>query len=303
MLQAMKQPVVAGLALVCLGSLLPAAAAPEIVREGAMEKRALFTPAEVKAWAPAESTVEVSNERVRAAAVSLHWRVTVDYNAGEAKYPIGWPRLSRALPAGAERDWSGWDFLHCWIYTATSRDRLPSVPAGLGLHTPDRASAYQRTLSELRAGEWVEIKIPLTQIPRHGDVRNIQFHIAESNYRDADRLDFYLSDLALLRYAVPTLLEVVPESPVVFADAARIAVRIHVAGVPTGQRAEVVCALRHEGAVAATTTVAAVRGVQQIALELGAEPLAPGDYELHAHLAGRTAATTARVRLVESPWR
>jgi hypothetical protein len=92
-------------------------------------------------------------------------------------------------------------------------------------------------------------------------------------------------------------------SAVVFADAARMAVRIHLAGIPAGQRADVVCALRREGAVAASTTVPAARGVQQIALELGSKPLAPGDYELHAHLGGQTAATTTRVRLVESPWK
>lgn len=267
-----------------------------------METQPLFAPAEVKLWSAAESTVDVSTARIRDAAASLHWHVTVDYESGEPKYPIGWPRVNRNFSAGPLRDWSGWDYLHCWIYTATNRVALPSVPAGLGLHTPDRTGAFQRTLSELKAGEWVEIKLPISQIPRAHDVRQIQFHLAESNYRHGDQLDFYLNDLALLRYATPTILEFAAESPVLFSDTTRIPVRLHLAGLAPGARAEVVCELHREGRVAARTTVSAARGVQAAALAIGPQPLAAGEYELRTHLAGQSQVATTLIRLVESPW-
>ena len=268
-----------------------------------MEKLPLYDSATVKVWSPAESTVQISTDRIKQAASSLHWHITVDYLAGEAKYPIGWPRVGRALPAGPLRDWSGWDYLHVWVYTATNRDNLPLIPAGLGLHTPDRTGAYQRTLSELKKDEWVEIRLPLTQIPRHHDVRHIQFHVAESNYRHGDRLDFYFSDLALLRYAVPTLLEVAPESSVLFTDTARIPVRLHLAGVPSNSRADVICELRRGGQVVFLMPVSATRGVQQVVITPKPQSLVAGDYEVHAHLAGQTQTTVARVRLVDSPWK
>ena len=291
------------LAAACLLLVLPGHSAGPAGPEGPMERRPLFAPSAIKAWSPAESTVAVSTERTRDAAVALHWHVTVDYHAGEPKYPIGWPRLSRALPAGPQRDWTGWDFLHFWVYIATNRERLPSIPAGLGLHTPDRTSAFQRTLTELRAGEWVECKLPLSQIPRHHDVRQIQFHIAESNYRHGDSLDFYFSDLALLRYAAPTILAFAAESPVMFSDTPRIPVTLHLAGLPTGEHTEVICELHRDGRVAARAALSAIRGVQGAALTVGPSPLAPGDYELRAHLAGQSPVATARVRLVESPWK
>lgn len=262
----------------------------------------LFESADLKSWSPAESTVAASTERTHTATAALHWHVGVDHTTGEPKYPIGWPRISRTLPDGVQRDWSGWDYLQCWIFVASNRSTLPSIPAGLGLHTPDRAGAYQRTLSELKIGEWVQIKIPLSTIPRHHDVRQIQFHIAEQNYRHGDTLDFYLSDLALLRHAAPTLLDFTPESAVLFTDAVRIPLRLTLAGVPAGQPTEVVCELLREGRVVAHTSVAALRGVQSAALTWASPTLPAGEYELRATLGGQSQPATARIRLVDSPW-
>jgi len=268
-----------------------------------MERLPLFEPAAVKAWSTAESTVAASTAHTRDAATALHWHITVDYHAGEAKYPIGWPRTYRSLPAGPLRDWSAWDYFHCWVHVATNRAKLPAIPAGLGLHVPDRASSFQRTLSELKTGEWVEIRIPIAQIPRAHDVRQIQFHIAESNYQDGDRLDFYFSDLALLRHAAPTIIAFTAENAVIFADAKRLPMRLQLAGLAADATAEVVCELQTAGRIAARTTLRATRGVQTAALDLAAASLAPGDYELRAQIAGQSQSVTTRVRVVESPWK
>ena len=171
-----------------------------------------------------------------------------------------------------------------------------------GLNTPDKADAYSRSLDELKKDEWAEIRIPLSEIPRHGDVRSIQFHISESKYRHQDRLDFYFDDAALLRYAQPTLLDFAAECAVVFADVKQLPVRFNLTGVKPDEKAEVVCELRRDGKAAAQTTLSATRGPQRALLHLDAATLAPGDYELVARVQGGSQAT-ARVRLVESPWK
>ena len=277
--------------------------AETILRDGAMEKISLVSTSDAKAWAPAECSAEPSTARVKVGASSWRWHVDVDHFAGEAKYPIGWPRIGHAVASGPLRDWSEWDFLHFWVYVETSRDALPKDPAGLGLHTPDRAGAYNRALTELKKDRWVEINLPISQIPRHHDVRNIQFHIAESNYKHGDRLDVYLNDLALVRYAEPTLFDLAPENAVLFSDAGRLPVRFQLLGVKPEERVNVTCEFRRDGRRAARVSTSAGRGPQRVVLNLGPQSLPPGNYELHASIAGKPQATTASVRVVDSPWR
>ena len=268
-----------------------------------MEKQLLFGGASVKGWSPAESTLEVSTARVKLNETALHWHVTVDYFGGEKNYPIGWPRFGRAIPEGPQRDWSAWDYLHLWVYTTSSRPALPRDPAGLGLHAPDRSNAFSMILAELKLNEWVEIRIPVSKIPRPGDVRSIQFHIAEANYKHADQLDLFIDDLALLRYARPTILGFAAETAVTFADVKGVAARFQLAGVKPGDTVPVVCELRREGRVVARATARSARGPQRIVIEPGRGGLAPGMYELTAVAGDGQAAPPAALRVVESPWR
>lgn len=282
---------------------LPELVAQEIVREGVMEKLPLLPAAGAKTWSPAECTVEPSTAHVKTAGTSWRWHVSVDHFAGEAKYPIGWPRTGHAIAAGPLRDWSGWDYLRMWIYTETSRAALPREVAGIGLHTPGKSDGFNRPLNELRKSEWVEIQIPLSQIPRHHDVRHLQFHIAESNYQHGDQIDFYLNDVSLLRYVSPTLVHFGAENAVLFADAQHIPVTFQLAGVTAGERVEVVCELRRNGRPVAQITTPATRGTQRVVLDCGPDVLPVGDYELTAVIAGRSQPETAKVRVVESPWK
>jgi len=268
-----------------------------------MEKLLLFGGASAKGWSPAESTVEISTAHVKINEAALHWHVTVDYYGGEAKYPIGWPRSGRAITEGAQRDWSAWDFLHLWVFTTSSRPALPKDPVGLGLYTPDKTSAFNTSLSQLKLGEWVEVVIPIAKIQRPGDVRNLQFHISESNYKHADQLDLWIDDLALLRYAQPTILDFAAESAVLFADAKVVAARFQLAGVKPNETVPVTCELRRAGKVVARATALTARGAQRFAIEPKPGALPPGVYELTARAAAGEPATPVQVRVVESPWR
>ena len=96
-----------------------------------IERRALFGPESAPKWSAAESTVESSTAQTRGGRPALHWHISVDHFAGEAKYPIGWPRMSYAWRDAAKRDWSGWDYLQLWVYSGTSRAALPREPVGM----------------------------------------------------------------------------------------------------------------------------------------------------------------------------
>lgn len=270
--------------------------------EEAFEKSLLFSGEVPSRWSAAESAMGRSSQRAKVSDGSLHWHVTVDYETGEVNYPIGWPRVSHAIAEG-NRDWSGWEFLRMWVYADSSREALPRDPVGLGLHTPDKASAFHRPLSELRKGEWTEVVVPIAQLPAAGaDVRQIQFHISESNYRHGDTLDIYIDDLCLARHAAPLLSDFSAECRVMFSDACELAVRFGVMGVKQNEQVEVACELRREGEPAARGAWKVPRGPQRCVLKLGGERLAPGEYELVARLGGSGEPVTAPVRVVESPW-
>jgi hypothetical protein len=268
-----------------------------------MEKRPVCGPESAGQWGAAESTVRTSTAHTQTASAALHWHVTVDHFAGEAQYPIGWPRAHFTLREPAARDWSDWDFLLLRVYTDTNREGLPSEPVGLALYTPDKSSAFTSPLSELQKGQWVEIRIPLAQVPRRHDVRLMQIHIAEAKYRHQDRLDFYFDEIALLRYAEPTLADFAAESAVMFADARFVPVQFQLLGVRPGASVEIACDLRRDGRVAAQATVRGTRGPQRVVLDVGRQPPAPGMYELTACVAGGRESAKAPLRLVESPWK
>jgi hypothetical protein len=276
--------------------------AQEIVRDGPMEKLVLFGPDSAKTWSVAESSLEPSTVHVKTGRAALHWCVKVDYFAGEKNYPIGWPRFGHNI-SDSMRDWSAWDYLHAWVYTTTSRAALPKEPVGLGIQAPDKATALHTRLTELKPGAWVEVKIPVSRLAQAADVRNLQFHISESDYKHGDQLDLWVDDLALLRYAEPTLLEFAAENAVMFAGARTVPVKLQLAGVRPGQRAELACELRCNGRVVARANASVERGPQRIALDVGGKKLPAGDYELAARVGGGSCESTARLRLVDSPWR
>jgi hypothetical protein len=287
--------------LLCL-STAPArgqAAAPS----SEFERRLVCGPDSARQWSAAESAVESTPAPGTPDRAALHWHVTVDYNTGESRYPIGWPRAHWSLTDPAARDWSQWDFLQLRVWTDTSRQSLPAEPVGLALYTPDKASAYQRPLAELQKGQWVDIRIPLAQVPRAHDVRLMQIHISESKYRDQDQLDLYFDEISLLRYAEPFLADFTAESAVMFADVKFIPIRFQLLGVKSEAVMEIDCQLRRDGQVAANATVRGTRGPQRVVLDVSRQPLAAGMYELVARVAGGRRQAAAPVRLVESPWK
>jgi hypothetical protein len=265
-----------------------------------LEKQALLGGDLEKVWATAESDVAVETHRVKASGAAMRWHIAVDHFGGEAKYPIGWPRVWRTLK-GPERDWSAWDFLEFWVYAETSREKLPTTPVTLLVRTEAGEGSGSRPLTELKKGEWVQFVIPVADLPRPEAVQQIMFSISDANYRHQDQVTFTIADLALVRYAAPTLLDFAPEQGVTFADAAGLAVRFRVTGLKPGETAECSCELRRDGVVVSRSTLSAGRGAHRLVLAFGEKPAAPGLYEVTARI-GAGPPQTAAVRLVEPPW-
>ena len=277
------------------------APAQQITREGPFEKLVL-DGGEAKAWSPAEATLERATEPIGGAPAALHFGITVDHKTGEPNYPIGWPRANRPFPEPWQRDWSGWDYFRLKVHTRTSRAALPGRPLGLTLYTPDKPSAYQRSLTELRKDQWTELTLPVATIPRADNVTGIQLYLSESDYADGDHVDFFVDDLCLLRYAAPTIGSFELGQRTVFADARYIPARLALLGLPPGDTKTVACELLSGGKVVAGTQLALERGTHQVWLDLGTAKRAAGDYGVRARL-GESVAGPLPLRLADSPYR
>ncbi|MGD8239689.1 MAG: hypothetical protein PVH68_14110 [Armatimonadota bacterium] len=295
---------VAAIAGVACLALPPPVSAQQLVREGAMAKLVLDGGEDVSAWAVAEATVTADPAHVKHGKTALRLAIPVDHHAGQPDYPIGWPRTNRPFGEPWQQDWSDFEFFSFWIYCATSRDALPREPLGLILYTPDKPRAYNRSLTELKKDEWVHIVIPLNQIPRHDNVTRIQFYIAESRYRDGDTLDFYVDDIALTRYAEPTIDAFAVGQRAIWADARWLPATFRMLGINAEQTAVAEFQVRRGDRIVATATRTVARGEQRVWIDLGRRPLPAGSCEVAARLQGGDARgwVTAPVRVVASPW-
>lgn len=281
---------------------LQEAFAQQIVREGAMEKLVLDGGEDVSAWAIAEATVMADGSHVKQGAAAMRFAVPVDHYAGQPDYPIGWPRTYRDFNEPWEQDWSEFEFFSVWIYCSTSREALPREPLGLILYAPDKPRAYNRTLTELKKDEWVHIVIPLTEIARHDNVTRIQFYISESRYRHGDTLDFYVDDIALTRYAAPTIDAFSVGQGAIWADARWLPATFRMLGLKPEQQCAVEFQVRRGQRVTARATRSVGAGEQRVWIDLGTRPLPPGSCEVSARLKGTQEWVRAPVRVVTSPW-
>ncbi|HCU36132.1 MAG TPA: hypothetical protein DGT21_12000 [Armatimonadetes bacterium] len=274
--------------------------AQEPVREGEMEKLVLAAGARPEVWSVAEATMASSPEMRKTGEASLHFHIDVDYFAGEAKYPIGWPRASVPFDQPWQQDWSAFDTLRLWVHSDTSRDALPSTPLGMIIYTPDKAHSFNYNMGELRKGEWVRIEIPLTRIANHDQVTRIQFAISESDYRHGDVLDFHIDDICLLRYAEPHLSDCRALPRVGYSDLRTVKVAFRALGIPGDGETPATLSLKSGGDQLASLQVGVSRGTNTVPFELR-EGLSDGVYEIVVQV-GTAPPAAVQIRLVSSPW-
>lgn len=289
------------IALACaLWACLSVALAQDLVTEGDLQKLVVAPADNAKGWEPAEATMTTCTDLTRTGAATLRFHVEMDFSAGEKAYPIGWPRAYYPLKTEALQRWQDYDYLRFWVYTDTPRETLPQSPLTFMAYAPDKARSYSRNLAELRKGEWVKFEIPTSQIATDQPVTRIGVSLAEANYRDHDVIDFTIDEIALVRYATPTLADVTVCPAVAYSDAAQAQARFRVLGLPTTDTKAAV-ALKLGDKTLAETAVPVVRGANNVVLNARGTKLEPGEYQVVVRL-GDGPATAIPLRVIESPW-
>lgn len=248
-------------------------------------------------WVAAEATMQPDDVHARAGR-AMHFHIDVNHETGEPNYPIGWPRTYLSIPEG-ERDWSGWDFIDFWIYTGSSRESLPATPLGFIVRCPDKSSSFNTTLSDVKLGEWVHFRFPVSSLPDPTDCAAVQFFISESNYRHGDVLDFWIDDLRLLRYSQPTIISVQPLNQVVYRDQPVLRIELRLSGLEEGATVPVEVGLRGDDWEVRTTETL---GPGRATVPLSLRGALPGACEAWARVAGSDRTLTQPVRVVSSPW-
>jgi len=269
-------------------------------REGPVERLVLDggSEADAAAWSAAESTVAPDKTHVRRGNAALRFHVDVDWEHGEPKYPIGWPRMTRKWPVQAQ-DWSVYDYLELSIYAESSRTNLPGTPMGLTLYGKEGRKDFNRALPELKLGQWTDIRLPTSELPAL--CTGMQLHIAESNYKHGDKLDFWIDRISLVRYVEPTLTASRLAEGAVMSDSKYLTVQIALMGIQPGEKAEVEWAMASAGKAAAGGTLAVPRGRSTVRLPLPAQGLPPGNYEVTLKCRG-AGPPPYPLRVTSSPW-
>jgi hypothetical protein len=261
----------------------------------AEERRALIDGREVGDWRAEEATLAPSTV---AGEPVLLFTVPVDWHAGEANYPIGWPRISLTVPPD-QRDWRGWEQLRLRVRAHSSAGSLPFRPLGITISSGSQRISWEEEVPALPVGQWREFTFDVRKLPDPSDVRAVGVYISEDKYADKTTLEFAIARLELVRYSEPTLVDLRPLAAVAFADARSLPLRVTLLGLRDRATAPVELRLMRGGAAVAARQAQAEEGETPLSFSLPAD-LSPGEYTLSGTAGGRT--LSAPVKLVVSPW-
>ncbi len=251
-------------------------------------------------WDPSEATVTAVEERTPGDRPALCFHIPVDHHAGEAKYPIGWPRMYAQLQRPAETDWDAWDRFEFDIQATASVDALPKSPLSFQILCPDRHQNNITSLDQLKLGEWITVSLPISGLKHLAELARIGFNISESSYADRTVLDFRIGGFRLIRSAECDLADLAIKTPVIYRDAQELRVELDVVGPPINVSRGIPFEIRQGETVLRRETLPAQRGRRIVDMEIGELKLAPGDYELVAFSAEHT--RKAAFKVVPSPW-
>ncbi len=281
--------------LLALAALCALASTPAVAQIAAddRERLVLIDGKTVDGWQATESSLSAT---VLDGVDAFRFALTVDWKAGEANYPIGWPRISREMRPG---DWRKWEQIHLRVLARTDRGSFPAEPLGLTISTEGHNSGWEKEAQPLQAGQWQDFTFDLRGLGNADKVSSVGVFISDASYADGTKLEFYISRLELLRYRQPTLLAFQPVARVAFADAKAIPLTVQMLGVAAGATAPVQIALMGEPGAIASHVAQAAEGETQLSLPLP-ELLPPGEYTLTVSVG--THSLSEGVKLIASPW-
>ena len=288
----------------CLLGIVCAVAARtgEPVVVGKQEILYLDQLAEPGRWEPSEGTVAVADTQTPGKRPALRFHIPVDHHAGEAKYPVGWPRMYCQLRAPTETGWEDWDRLEFDIHATMSEGALPKAPLSFQILCPDRHQNNVRSLDEMKLGEWVTVSVATSSLKHLGQLARLGFNISESSYQDKVKLDFLIGGFRLLRSAECSLASLAVVSPVVYEAAEVLKVELDVVGPPANVSRGIPFEIRQNGRLLRRETLPAQRGRRVVEMEVGELKLARGDYELAAFPGDAERERKGAFKVVPGPW-
>ena len=274
----------------------------EVVTEGKLQALVLDGLGDPARWGPAECTVKASEKLKAEGRPTLHLHIPVDHHGGEAKYPIGWPRMYLNLKKPAETGWTEFERFEFLIHAAMSRPTLPRQALNLQIQCPDKHNALHHNLAEIQLGKWARVAIPIRSIKDVEQVARLGLNISESNYKHGDKLDFHIGGFRLVRAAEFGLASMRVTAPVVYRDRPRLTVELEAVGPPGKVARGLPLAVYLGKRLIHRETQPVRRGVQTLGLDLSKAKLEVGRYTLVAFDQAPEQRIEAAFRVVESPW-
>jgi len=274
----------------------------EVVTEGKLQVLYLDGLGDPARWGPAECTVEAADKLKADGRPTLHLHIPVDHHGGEAKYPIGWPRMYLNLKKPDETGWADFERFEFLIHATMSRPTPPKSALNLQIQCPDKRNALHHNLAEIQLGKWARVSIPIRSIKDVEQVARLGFNISESNYKHGDVLDFHIGGFRLARAAEFGVASLRVTAPVIYRDRPRLSVELEAVG-PAGKVARgLPLAVYQDKHLVHRETLPVRRGVQTLGLDLGEAKLEVGRYALVAFDEAPEQRIEAPFRVVESPW-
>ena len=261
-----------------------------------------------KRWAPAESTLSVSEFKFNNAP-TLKWVVPVDHYTGEPKYPVGWPRTYfssfRKAPA-VPADWRDWDFFEFDVKMTLENDpQNKSCVVSVMASSADTPMRFYIQLKKLHDGKTHAVRIPVDKIGNPAKITSWGFSIAESNYKHGAKLTLLAGNFRLTRSSECWINAIKLLTPAITAADNAIKINLSVSG-PAGDVARgVPFAISHarSGRMLRKETLPVSRGEKDMEIEVDELKLAPGDYTLTAFPGDKAKSKSVTFKVVSSPYK
>jgi len=249
-------------------------------------------------WGPSEATVTASKEKADGHP-TVHLHIPVDHHGGEAKYPIGWPRMYLNLKPD-ERAWTDYERFEFLAYVVMTRPTPPRKPINLQIQCPDRERNNNLNLEQIRLGEWARISVPIREIKNVGDVARLGFNISESDYRHGETLDFRFGGFRLARSREFRFSLFRVGTRVAYQGTPTLGVMVDAVGPPGEIAKGAPLAIRQGERTLQELSLPVKHGMQTLRVPVAG--LAPGRYSLVAFPGDEGRKVSEPFRVVESPW-
>lgn len=192
------------------------AAYAQALRSGVIESVSIMEPRST--WRPQENEASV----VADGGAPLRFSVRVDHkNDGSGsggKYPMNWPRMIREFSMG-EAALSSYDLLTFNVRIDSDRDEVAddATPVIIGIKAHE--GGHERFLGDVNIDlggvqrSWIPVRVSIRDvIARSGreqslwkNLKQVQFVITESRYKDGTQLHFGVKDMSLVRITRPVI--------------------------------------------------------------------------------------------------